>query len=108
MDSGLPTGPVTFTQTPFGVWVGVVAHEILKTAQRPNSPFPFLLCLGLGLGLGLVNNTHSIAMGWGYDGAYNVIKLIVPLESVCCYILIKSTFLVMDHDFFLGCDSGFW
>ena len=33
--TGLPTGPVTTTQTQ--------AHEILVTAQRPNSPslFPF-------------------------------------------------------------------
>ena len=50
-------------------WVGLeggvggmalVAHEILVTAQRPNSFFPFLdltftlLGFGLGLGLGLV------------------------------------------------------
>ena len=41
-----------------------LAHKILVTAQRLNSPFPFWICLswilgmgfGLGLGLGLVNS----------------------------------------------------
>ena len=41
------------------LWVGWVAHEILFTAQRLNSFFPFFgfdlgLDFGLGLGLGLV------------------------------------------------------
>ena len=61
-DSGLPTGPLTITQTlktffkSYGcglVCLMVVAHKILETAQSLN--FSLAQSLGLGLGLGLIS-----------------------------------------------------
>ena len=60
---------------------GVVAHEILETAQSPNSSFPFHFLFDLGLGLGLVN----FAVFFSIIKPQHIIKGSTPILSHMCW-----------------------
>ena len=68
----------------FLLLVVVVAHEILETAQSPNSPFLFYLTLGLP---GLILGTWTQAYRYGPSGQ----------AGFRIYLLPRIQFLILHH-----------